>query len=193
MLVISGRGARGAGPELISLLDRLGAVYLDTGESRGLVPDSHPSVVGAMRGAVMSDADVVLTVGRRLDFQLAYGSPAVFGAARFVRIGDCAAEMRDNRRGAVEILASPAETLRAMVAQPAIASRRSTGNGPQSCAPATRSAPRNCSRRWRARRTVRDGKLHPNKVLAALQTGDRQRLRSSSPMAATSSLSPASA
>src|SRR6201982_3355686 len=40
VLVISGRGARGAGPELISLLDRLGAVYLDTGESRGLVPDS---------------------------------------------------------------------------------------------------------------------------------------------------------
>src|ERR1700730_13993309 len=41
VLVISGRGARGTGPELISLLDRLGAVYLDTGESRGLVPDSH--------------------------------------------------------------------------------------------------------------------------------------------------------
>src|SRR5205085_11599465 len=115
VLVISGRGARGAGPELISLLDRLGAVYLDTGESRGLVPDSHPSVVAAMRGAVMSDADVVVTVGRRLDFQLAYGSPAVFGAAKFVRIGDAPSEMRDNRRGAVEVLASPAETLRAMV------------------------------------------------------------------------------
>src|SRR6201999_677030 len=79
VLVISGRGARGAAPELITLLDRLGAVYLDTGESRGLVPDNHPAVVGAMRGAVMGDADVVLTVGRRLDFQLAYGSPPVFG------------------------------------------------------------------------------------------------------------------
>ena len=66
----------------------LGAVYLDTGESRGLVPDEHPSVVAAMRGAVMGEADVVVTVGRRLDFQLAYGSPAVFGAARFVRIAD---------------------------------------------------------------------------------------------------------
>jgi thiamine pyrophosphate-dependent enzyme len=80
---------RGAGPELVSLLDRLGAVYLDTGESRGLVPDSHPSVVGAMRGAVMGDADVVLTIGRRLDFQLAYGSPAVFQSAKFVRTSDC--------------------------------------------------------------------------------------------------------
>src|SRR5262249_21323981 len=96
VLVISGRGALGAGPALISLLNRLGAVYLDTGESRGLVPDSHPSVVGAMRGAVMGDADVVLTVGRRLDFQLAYGSPAVFQSAKFVRISDTPAEMRDN-------------------------------------------------------------------------------------------------
>src|ERR1700684_1984704 len=47
VLVISGRGARGAGPELVALLDRLGAVYLDTGESRGLVPDRHPPVIHA--------------------------------------------------------------------------------------------------------------------------------------------------
>src|SRR6201987_6221442 len=53
VLVISGRGARGAGPELINLLARLGAVYLDTGESRGLVPYGHSSVVAAMRGAVL--------------------------------------------------------------------------------------------------------------------------------------------
>ena len=103
-LVISGRGARGAGTSLRRFLDRLGAVYLDTGESRGLVPDTHPAVVAAMRGAVMGQADLVVTVGRRLDFQLAYGSPAVFGEARFLRIADCAAELRDNRRGAVELL-----------------------------------------------------------------------------------------
>ena len=34
-LVISGRGARGAGPELRAFLDKLGAPYLDTGESKG--------------------------------------------------------------------------------------------------------------------------------------------------------------
>ena len=155
VLVISGRGARGAGPELIPLLDRLGAVYLDTGESRGLVPDGHPSVVGAMRGAVMSDADVVLTVGRRLDFQLAYGSPAVFEHANFVRIGDAPSEMRDNRRGAVEILASSGRNAaRRWSSTPATASPRSTGNGPRSCAADTRSVPKSCSRAWRRRRTA---------------------------------------
>jgi len=115
-LVISGHGARAAGPALRQLLERTGAVYLDTGESRGLVPDSHPGVVAAMRGAVMQQADVIVTVGRKLDFQLAYGSPAIYGEARFVRIADNAAELRDNRRGAAAILATPADALAAMLA-----------------------------------------------------------------------------
>lgn len=85
-LVITGRGAQGAGPALTKLLDRLQAAYLDTGESRGLVSEEHPSVVAAMRGAVMGQADVILTIGRKLDFQLAYGSPAVFGQAEFVKL-----------------------------------------------------------------------------------------------------------
>ena len=169
VLVISGRGARGAGPELISLLDRLGAVYLDTGESRGLVPDSHPSVVGAMRGAVMSDADVVLTVGRRLDFQLAYGSPSVFKDAKFVRIGDTPSEMRDNRRGAVEILASPAETLRAMVEH---AGNRESKVDRQWAAKLRSGHEERAKKLQQSMASApngSDGKLHPNKVLSALQ------------------------
>jgi thiamine pyrophosphate-dependent acetolactate synthase large subunit-like protein len=169
VLVISGRGARRAGPELVALLDRLGAVYLDTGESRGLVPDAHPSVVAAMRGAVMQDADVVMTVGRRLDFQLAYGSPAIFGQARFLRIGDAPSEVRDNRRGDVEILASPAETLREIVEaagnrapsldkQWAEKLRRGHEERARKLQQTMASAPRGS-----------DGRLHPNRVLAAVQ------------------------
>ena len=169
VLVISGRGARGAGPELVALLNRLGAVYLDTGESRGLVPDTHPSVVGAMRGAVMGDADVVLTVGRRLDFQLAYGSPAVFGEARFVRIGDTSGELRDNRRGEVELLASPAETLRALVE--AAGNRASAVD--RGWADGLRRSHEERARKLRQTMAAAppgsDGRLHPNRVLAALQ------------------------
>jgi acetolactate synthase-1/2/3 large subunit len=169
VLVISGRGARGAGPELITLLDRLGAVYLDTGESRGLVPDTHPSVVGAMRGAVMGDADVVLTVGRRLDFQLAYGSPAIFGKAQFVRIADIPQELRDNRRGAAELLASPREALRALV--------EAAGNRPSSVdrewAAKLRTGHEDRARKLRqsmeSAPSDSKGRLHPNRVLAALQ------------------------
>ena len=168
-LVISGRGARGAGPQLQRLLDALGAVYLDTGESRGLVPEEHPSVVAAMRGSVMGEADVVLTVGRRLDFQLAFGSPAVFGPARFVRIADCAGELRDNRRGAAAVFGSADAALDAIVEH--AAGRK----------PATDAA---WARETRAKHLARadklaasmaqaapgsDGLMHPNRLLAALR------------------------
>lgn len=114
-LVISGRGARGAGNELQRFLNASGAVYLDTQESRGLVPSSHPSVVGAVRASAMSEADVVLVVGRKLDYQLGYGSPAVFPHARFVRISDTAGELIDNRRGMPELLSTPRYALMALV------------------------------------------------------------------------------
>src|SRR5450631_1062166 len=41
-LVITGRGARQSGEALVRLLDATGALYLDTQESRGLVPGDHP-------------------------------------------------------------------------------------------------------------------------------------------------------
>jgi acetolactate synthase-1/2/3 large subunit len=115
-LVVTGRGARDAGPEIVRLLDALGAVYLDTQESRGLVPADHPAVVGAMRGAAMSEADTVFVIGRKLDYQLGYGSPAVFPDAKFIRLADTPGELIDNRRGEPEIFATPALALDAIVA-----------------------------------------------------------------------------
>ncbi len=168
-LVISGRGARGAGRELVALLDALGAPYLDTGESKGLVPDRHPSVVAAMRGSVMSEADVVLTVGRRLDFQLGYGSPAIFGNAQFVRISDTPSELRDNRRGAAEVLAPVDLTLTALLA----AARGRTPAIDRAWAHALRE--RHEERAARLHAAMRSapadaqGLMHPNTLLAAVQ------------------------
>lgn len=113
--VISGRGARVTdGRELVRFLDASGAAYLDTQESRGLVPADHPAGVGSARSAVMRDCDLLITVGRQLDYQLGFGSPAVFRNARVVRIADTASELIDNRRGEVEILADPAAALAAL-------------------------------------------------------------------------------
>jgi acetolactate synthase-1/2/3 large subunit len=114
-LIVTGRGARKAGPEIVRLLDALGAVYLDTQESRGLVPADHPATVGAMRAAAMTEADTVLVIGRKLDYQLGYGSPAVFPNAKFIRLADTPGELIDNRRGEPEILATPALALDAIV------------------------------------------------------------------------------
>ncbi len=169
VLFISGRGASGAGPALSALLTRLNAAYLDTGESRGLIDDDHPSVVAAMRGSVMGQADLVVTVGRRLDFQLAYGSPAVFGQAEFVRMADCAAELRDNRRGTVEVFANPALALQAIL------------DAAPDTAPASDTAWLIGLRQHHQQRSTKlihamreapagsDGRMHPNRVLAALR------------------------
>ena len=114
-VIISGRGARSSAKALSRLLEVTGSLYLDTQESRGLIAEDHPSVVSAVRGSVMREADLVVTVGRKLDYQLGYGSPAVFPTARFLRIGDNLSELRDGRRGDVEVLGSVQLTCEAMV------------------------------------------------------------------------------
>ena len=171
-LVITGRGAQastGASAALTSMLDASGAVYLDTQESRGLVDPSHPSVVGAVRAKAMQEADLVLVVGRKLDYQLAYGSPAVFRNARFLRIADHADELRDNRRGEVELLADPALALAALA------------DALGSPSPATDIAWAQALRSEHLRRAERhveamavapagrDGHMHPNRIFAALR------------------------
>lgn len=168
-LFISGRGARDAGPALAQLLSRLKAAYLDTGESRGLISDEHPGVVAAMRGTVMGQADLVITVGRRLDFQLAYGSPAVFGEAKFLRIAECATELRDNRHGNLGMLCSPALALQAILdAAPEQAPATDPGwvqglreqhlKRSDKLAASMREAPAGS-----------DGRMHPNRALAVLR------------------------
>jgi acetolactate synthase-1/2/3 large subunit len=118
----------------------------------------------------MTEADVVVTVGRRLDFQLAFGSPAVFGSARFLRIADVASELRDNRRGAVELFASPAAALAALVE--AAGTRRPAVD--LDWAKGLRA--RHLERVARLRETMAaapaggDGRMHPNRLLAALQS-----------------------
>jgi acetolactate synthase-1/2/3 large subunit len=168
-LVISGRGAKFSSEALSDLLSRLGAAYLDTGESKGLVPESHPSVVAAMRGVVMKQADVVLTLGRRLDFQLAYGSPAVFGDAKMVRIADCAAELRDNRRGEVEILASCDLTLQAMLEVAAERTPAADKTWLENLRQQHQERSEKLSLSMRNAKAGSDGLMHPNQLLSALR------------------------
>jgi len=167
-LVVTGRGAGGAGRELVALLDRTGAIYLDTQESRGLVSAAHAAMVGAMRGRAMQEADLVIVVGRKLDYQMAYGSPAVYGKARFLRIADNWEELRENRRGAVEILADPALALAALAqavkrkpprldAQWTFGLRTEHERRSAKHAESLASAP-----------AGKDGHMHPNRIFAAL-------------------------
>jgi len=158
----------GAGEELVRFLDLSGALYLDTQESRGLVASDHCSVISAMRGRAMQEADLVVVIGRKLDYQLGYGSPAVFPQAHFVRIADCWEELRENRRGDVEIFASPAAALAEL--SMALKGHRLDVD------PAWTDALRGEHLRRAARYAEalgdappgKDGYMHPNRIFAAL-------------------------
>jgi acetolactate synthase I/II/III large subunit len=167
-LVITGRGAMDARDELVAFLDATGAVYLDTQESRSLVPPEHPAVVGAVRGRAMQEADLVVVVGRKLDYQLGYGSPAVFPHARFIRLGDCREEVWDNRRGVVELFASPAASLAALATE--LAGRALDINACWSEGLRAEHL-RRSSRYAETLQTAqagKDGHMHPNQIFAAL-------------------------
>lgn len=115
-LAIGGRGALGAGSVLEKFLQTAGCLYLDTRESRGAVSPDHPHSIPALRGRAMAEADLVITLGRRLDFELAYGSGAVFSeSARFIRIGRSVEELSENRRGDVEVCADVSAALERLV------------------------------------------------------------------------------
>ena len=166
-LAISGRGARGAGDELTEFLDASGALYLDTQESRGLVPADHPSVVGAVRGAAMTQADLIITLGRKLDYQLAFGSPAVFRDARFLRIADRPGSLNDNRRGAPEVLGSVGPALAAL----SEALRDDAGSRDLAWADGLRAKHRERTAKGRDRPAPQrgsDGKIHPMAVFQAI-------------------------
>jgi acetolactate synthase-1/2/3 large subunit len=168
-LVITGRGATGAGEALPAFLDASGAVYLDTQESRGLVAHTNSAVVGAMRGRAMQEADLVVVIGRKLDYQLAYGSPAVFSNAIFIRIADTFGELADNRRGTVELYATPALALEALT-------RALDGRGLSVDRIWTNELRQEHLRRSEKYATGMsdaapgsDGKMHPNRIFAALR------------------------
>ena len=168
-LVISGRGARGGGETLVKLLDALGAVYLDTGESRGLVPEEHPSVISALRSKAMDQADLVLTLGRRLDFQLAYGSRAVFPHAQFLRVADTTAELSDNRIGDVSVFGTPQVVLECLLTE----ARDRQPATDRAWAEGLREEHLRKSNAYRERMATApagdDGYMHPNRLLACLQ------------------------
>lgn len=169
VLVISGRGARGAGDALTNFLNCVPAAYLDTGESRGVVPESHPSVVAAMRGRVLGEADLVITIGRRFDFQLAYGSPAIFGTGRLLRISNSPSELADNRRGDVELLGTPSLVLDAIVDALADRSAMFDTEWRNELHEAHQERSRRLAEKMASSPCDDQGRMHPNRLLSVLR------------------------
>lgn len=115
-LVLSGRDVLKAPGVVEEFVAQIGAVYLDTRASKDALSTRIPAAVPAARRRAMAEADLVITIGKVLDFEVGYGSPAVFRRAEhFLRIGRTADEVSTNRRGDVEVRADVDTGLRALL------------------------------------------------------------------------------
>jgi thiamine pyrophosphate-dependent acetolactate synthase large subunit-like protein len=102
-LMIVGKGVRWSEPtaELRQLVESIGMPFLPSPMGRGFIPDDHPLNFNATRSYVMSNADVVLVVGARLNWTFDFGrrfrpdakiihveiEPEEIGANRAVDVG----------------------------------------------------------------------------------------------------------
>ena len=121
-VVIAGSGLwwGDAGHELDTFLRRTKLTYYSITMARGVLPDAHPFAMGyadpALNKAVHKSfqaADVVLVLGKRIDYRLAMGGPRLFSpAAKFIQVDLHEQELGHNRNLAVGICAGVKETLR---------------------------------------------------------------------------------
>lgn len=95
-LVIVGKGAALAGceNELRALIDRLRIPFLPTSMGAGVINDSHLLNATHARSHVLANADVILLVGARLNWQLHFGdSPKFNPNVQFIQIDISAEEL----------------------------------------------------------------------------------------------------
>ena len=139
------------------------------------MPPEHPSFVGAMRAAAMTEADLVLVIGRELDYQMGYGSPAVFPQRAF----------RAHRRQRRRVARQPPRRSRNCWPRPRW---RSTAIVEACGEPRIRLRPRRGRRGLRERHVKRsaftpapltqgdDGKVHPAAIFDAIREVADRRL-----------------
>jgi acetolactate synthase-1/2/3 large subunit len=107
-VVIAGSGVwwADAGRELIAFLEKTNLPYYDVTMARGMVPPSWKYHFGYADGAlnkavhsIFKEADVVLVLGKRIDYRLALGGPRLFSpGVRFVQIDIHPSEFGQARR-----------------------------------------------------------------------------------------------
>lgn len=121
--VIAGTGAywSGSGTALERLVETWSIPIFTIDQARGIVPDSHPMSFGYADPSLsrvagrLNEADLVLLLGKDLDFRLRFG--AMFaGTARIVQIDDDPSRFGVNRTPDVAVIASIDEFANALSA-----------------------------------------------------------------------------
>ena len=123
-LAIAGSGVWWPGAEaaLAAFIERAALPLYTITMARGAVPDSHPLVMGYADPALnraahqaIREADVVLVVGKRIDYRLALGGPRLFApGTRLIQIDIHPPELGMNHRLEAAICADAGHALAAL-------------------------------------------------------------------------------
>jgi acetolactate synthase-1/2/3 large subunit len=116
-VLVAGRVRHLAAKLLTRFLEESGALFLAQPEARSLLPFATANAVPGAKARALAEADLIMTLGCQLNFQLAYGSRAVLApTARLIRVGRSQNELVDNRPADVEVQGDVGAALGALLA-----------------------------------------------------------------------------
>jgi thiamine pyrophosphate-dependent acetolactate synthase large subunit-like protein len=127
-MMIVGKGVRWSEPvdELRKLVESLGMPFLPSPMGRGFIPDDHPLNMNAARNAVMSNCDVALIIGARMNWMFDAGrrsgsrgatQPPFPHDAKVIQIDIEPAEIGTNREANVGIVGDAKIVLQQLLAE----------------------------------------------------------------------------
>jgi oxalyl-CoA decarboxylase len=118
-LIILGKGAAyaQADRDIRAFVETTGIPYLPMSMAKGLLPDNHPQSAAAARSLALSQADVVMLIGARLNWLLSHGKGKTWSeTTQFVQVDISPTEIDSNRPIAAPVVGDIKSAMTAFLA-----------------------------------------------------------------------------
>lgn len=168
-MIIAGRGCRSseASTAIREFVERTGIPYFPTSGSRGVLTDEDPLCIPGSRGRATEETDAILLLGKRTDYVVAYGSPAVFGDAAVVQVDVSAAALRQNRDPDVAVHGTVTSGMAGLTER--LAGVEMTLSVDESWVEGLRAAHEESAEQIRAKKQTDSSPIHPYRVCGAIE------------------------